>query len=100
MLEEMPSARQIKAVDHGDVDLAFVRKPTVINKNQVLSHFLSEPIVAVVAADHPQASSEQINMRLLAGDDFVFTPELLGESYNQQLRSLCEQAGFVPRIVQ
>jgi len=42
----------------------------------------------------------QIDLRLLAEDDFVFTPELLGESYHQQLIALCEQAGFVPHIVQ
>lgn len=100
IIKEMPSAQQIKAVELGEIDLAFVRKPAIIQRNLVLTAFLTETILAVVPVDHPLANHSQIDLQTLAKENFVFTPELLGEGYHHQLIQLCECAGFHPHITQ
>lgn len=100
VIKEMPSALQIQAIECGEIDLAFIRKPAAIRPGLVLTPFLAETILAVIPAEHPLADEAQIELQSLATEDFVFTPELLGEGYHRQLVELCEQAGFTPHIVQ
>jgi DNA-binding transcriptional LysR family regulator len=100
VIKEMPSALQINAVQRGDVDLAFIRKPAQSVKACRLTHFVSEEILLAVPAEHLLASHSTVDLQALATEDFVFTPPALGEGYYHHLMGLCQQAGFYPRIVQ
>jgi DNA-binding transcriptional LysR family regulator len=99
-IKEMPSAMQIRAVQQGETDLAFIRQPAVELRHGKLTPFLTEKIVVALPAEHPLAAQREINLCALADQDFVFTPPQLGEGYYQQLIQLCQSAGFYPRIVQ
>lgn len=100
VIKEMPSAMQIRAVQQGEVDLAFIRQPAVQLGHGLLTPFLTEKIVVALPAEHRLAAQQEIDLAALANEAFVFTPPQLGEGYYQQLIQLCQNAGFSPRIVQ
>ncbi|MGC6388480.1 LysR substrate-binding domain-containing protein [Ewingella sp. S1.OA.A_B6] len=100
VIKEMPSALQILALERGEIDLAFIRKPATIRSEMMMTPYLSEPLLAALPVDHPLANHSQIELSLLAKENFVFTPERLGEGYHHQLITFCKQAGFIPHIVQ
>jgi DNA-binding transcriptional LysR family regulator len=62
----------------------------------------SEPLVAVLRADHPLArdSLEGLELAALAEEPFVFFPRSYGTGLYDQLQALARQAGFTPRISQ
>src|SRR5476649_3050117 len=100
VIKEMPSARQIQALQRGETDLSFVRKPALMPQDVVSGLFSSERIMVALPARHRLAAEKTLNLAQLAQEDFVFTPERLGDGYYHQLLGLCIQAGFYPRIVQ
>ncbi|UVL74930.1 LysR family transcriptional regulator [Pseudomonas protegens] len=99
-LRELPSAEQLKGLLGGDIDLAFMRE-LPLPEGQIASRLiLDEPIVIALPHDHPQAQAPEVDLRELANDDFVFTPQALGSGYHNQLMALCSAAGFTPKVVQ
>ena len=100
VIKEMPSALQIKEVQQGDTDLAFIRQPAAALRHCLLTPFLMENICVAMPSDHPLAEQQRIDLSALANEAFVFTPPQLGEGYYQQLIQLCQSAGFYPHIVQ
>lgn len=100
VIKEMPSARQIQALQRGETDLSFVRKPALMPQDVVSALFSSERIMVALPARHRLAAEKTLNLAQLAQEDFVFTPERLGDGYYHQLLGLCIQAGFYPKIVQ
>ncbi|MDY7532906.1 LysR family transcriptional regulator [Pseudomonas sp. Bout1] len=100
VIKEMPSARQAKALLDGDADIAFLRYLPGQADNLESRLLLDEPILMALPCDHPHAGDAAVELRDFADTDFVFTPQVLGSGYHQQLIALCEAAGFYPRVVQ
>lgn len=100
VIKEMPSALQIQALQRGETDLAFVRKPALMPQEITSALFLTEEIRVALPAQHRLAAEKTLELVQLAQEDFVFTPERLGDGYYHQLIGLCIQAGFYPKIVQ
>lgn len=99
-IREMPSASQAAALLAGEADIAFMRKlplpPDIIESRLILN----EQIVMALPAHHEKARHANVDLREFAEEDFVFTPQALGNGYYSQLMALCESAGFYPKVVQ
>lgn len=99
-IREMPSASQATALMAGEADIAFMRKlpmpPDLIESRLILN----EQIVMALPAHHEKARLSMVDLRDFAEEDFVFTPQVLGNGYFSQLMALCEAAGFYPKVVQ
>lgn len=98
-LHEMYSSGVIGAVKEGSLDVGFVRDgdPTEGIESEAL---FSEQFLAVLPAKHPLARSRTIDVGALAGEPFVFYSPLAGNRAYERPMSLCEAAGFRPRVVQ
>lgn len=55
---------------------------------------------AVLPEEHPLASRKQIGLRELESESFVSLSDVLFPGRRQFLRSICQAAGFEPRIVE
>lgn len=56
----------------------------------------TEPLVAVLPAHHPLATSPQISLGSLAGEPFVIHPAQARSAMHDRVLSACRRAGFQP----
>lgn len=86
----------IEAVKNRELNLAFLG-PLPKGEQDITSTVLfSEQICALVAANHPLAKRESINLMELHEDSFVLFPT--GYVLRKVATDACKQAGFVPNI--
>ncbi|HEY3328704.1 MAG TPA: LysR family transcriptional regulator [Capsulimonadaceae bacterium] len=98
-LHELTSAEQVQALRDGTIHVGFVRPP-VGDDTLTLETVLSEPLVAALPSSHPLARAESVNLADLANDSFVMLPRHMNLSLHDQILSLCQDAGFSPRVAQ
>lgn len=79
----------------GELDLAIVTRP-VSDANIKVEDLWKEPLMLVVAKDHPLASKERVIAADLADETFI----LLGSSSSlaMQVRRFCGEHNFEPRL--
>lgn len=90
------SAELINALRHGSLDLAFIGLPN--EREGIVSRPVNtEPLVALLPADHALAGRPRIDLGDLRADAFVSTPE--PSVLREQVVAACLAAGFRPEIV-
>jgi DNA-binding transcriptional LysR family regulator len=80
-----------------ELDLAFLSVTEPIERHGLgLHQLVSEEVMAIVPRDHPLASRRRVNMRELAGEQFIsFRP---GARLRELLVGAGRQAGFEPQV--
>jgi DNA-binding transcriptional LysR family regulator len=100
-LRELSTEEQLSELDE-DVDVAIVRE---VGERELTSegldarHLLTERLYAAVAANHPVATRERVELSSLAEEGFVMFPRPQVPRLHDHLLAVCQQAGFVPAIV-
>ncbi len=95
------TTRQLQDLRSGRTDLAIVVGPIHDASGLVIEAMESQALVVAMPSDHPLAKPDQkVAMRQLAQEAFVSFPNVEGAGFTTALRSVCEAAGFTPRIVQ
>ncbi|KEO73594.1 LysR substrate-binding domain-containing protein [Anditalea andensis] len=96
-LNEMTTSSQRVAIESGELDIAFLRNP--LPHTDLGQHLVySEPFSLILPHNH---SINEINFKgieQLKYEKFILPPKNDGELYYQLQLSICEQAGFSPRI--
>ncbi|MFZ5956907.1 LysR substrate-binding domain-containing protein [Pseudomonas sp. QL9] len=100
-LQEMSSRQVVEALLEERLHVGVIRSFALPESLEAVELF-SEPLVAILRADHPLAaeSVEGLEMAALADEPFVFFPRSYGTGLYDQLQALARQAGFTPRIAQ
>ena len=99
-LREMPTAQQMAALSEGSLDIGFVRPNyPAEHKGLILHPVLTEPLLVVLAADHPLAHRGRLSVTDLAGQSFILNPRQAGPGLHDKVADLCRQAGFDPAVV-
>ncbi|MBF0675239.1 LysR family transcriptional regulator [Pseudomonas sp.] len=100
-LEEMNSRDVSQAVIDERLQIGMIR-PLALPDTLEAVELFTEPLVALVHADHPLAEGGDAGVHLseLAEQPFVFFPRTHGTGLYDQLVGLARQAGFTPRIAQ
>lgn len=99
ILHEWTSAQQTERLRDGYLQVGFVRAP-VDTGALVVEHTFREPVVVVLPEGHPLADLDTVPVEKLADDPFIFVPRHKEPHSFDRYISLCQQAGFTPRIVQ
>jgi DNA-binding transcriptional LysR family regulator len=63
-----------------------------------VKHVLDERVVVAARTGHWLAGHESISLGALAREPFAFVDEADGAGYNETVRAICLNAGFVPRL--
>ncbi|MBD2772691.1 LysR family transcriptional regulator [Iningainema tapete] len=99
ILKEISTLEQVKALLKNEVDVGFLYPP--INENSLnLQPILEEALMIVLPAYHPLAALKHLPLEALANEPFILHPRHEGPVLYDQIMSLCEQAGFQPKVVQ
>lgn len=98
-LVEGYTSRMMEQLSYGALDTAIVRDPDPLPGIHT-APLITEPFVAVLPADHPDAGRATISGAELADNPLVFFPRAAGElAYRKNLAPLL-QAGRPPQVVQ
>ena len=100
LLEEMSSQQAVLMVENGTIDLGIIRLPMLQDAKVSLITANTEPMMLLVPLDHPLAACDEVDLELLADEDFIMYD--LATAANMRAVSIiaCQEAGFVPRVVQ
>ena len=99
-LREMLPTEQSEALLRGTLDVGFTRPLQALYAAQLHSETLyHDPLIAVLPIDHPLARGP-LPLHRLANDSFVLCERDTSPALFDRITSLCEKAGFSPRIVQ
>jgi DNA-binding transcriptional LysR family regulator len=98
-MEMLPNA-QAEALLRGTLDVGFTRPLHAPYARQLRSETLyADPLIAVLPSDHPLARGP-LALKQLATESFVICERDVSPVLFDKITSLCEQAGFSPRITQ
>jgi len=99
LMEMLPNA-QAEALIRGTLDVGFTRPLHAPYATRLRSETLyADPLIAVLPGDHPLAGGP-LALRQLAAESFVICERDISPVLFDRITSLCEQAGFSPRITQ
>lgn len=99
-LMEMLPNEQAEALVRGTLDVGFTRRPQRPYDSQLCCETVYfDPLLAVLPVDHP-LTARPLKLKDLANESFVLCEREISPALFDRIISLCEQAGFTPRIVQ
>jgi DNA-binding transcriptional LysR family regulator len=99
LTEEMWNARMIPALRAGAIDVAISLCPEVAG-DLTYECVRAEPVVALLAAAHPLADEQAIELSSLAEGEFALFPRELAPRLYDALVGFCRRAGFEPSLRQ
>ena len=101
-LFDMSPAEQLRALETRKIDVGFVgmRPPLARNGGMAWERVARHNVVVVLPATHPLAKKSKIKITDLKSLFFVAMSEQTHPGSRDWLSSLCEEAGFTPRILQ
>lgn len=99
LMEMLPNV-QAEALVRGTLDVGFTRRPQRPYDSQLCCETVYfDPLLAVLPVDHP-LTARPLKLKDLANEPFVLCEREISPALFDRIISLCEQAGFTPRIVQ
>lgn len=98
-MTEMSTELQIQALLDESIDIGFLQPP-IVQPEITTRTLLREPLVVALAANHPLAHQERLELRSLVNQPFIICPHHVKPDLYIQIMTLCQQAGFQPKIVQ
>ncbi len=104
-LRELTTDQQLQRLLNGQIDIGLVRPPfknsEVVENSEVESEVIfQESLVVALPETHTLSKQDAVSMRSLAHKPFILFPRLLAPGLYDSIISLCQKAGFSPRVVQ
>lgn len=96
--EEQPNLNLVHELNHGTLDVAFVRTWLHLENLQE-DLILNEPFVAVLPANHALANKKTLSVKELKQEKFITFSRECGPTIFDSFVALCAQAGFTPHIL-
>jgi DNA-binding transcriptional LysR family regulator len=98
-LHESFTSLVVQQLVNGALDVGFLRDG-VQAEGLDIEILFSEPLIAVLPANHPLAKRKSISAGDLKDEPFVMFPPVAGSHAYEKWLSLCDESGFRPRVVQ
>ena len=98
-LHEMPISEQHVALSRGLIDIGLLRlgpAPTELEIQPVME----DPFLVAVPHTHPLAKRESIHLNELVDELMIMFPKRGSPLFHSRVMTMCESAGFTPRVVQ
>ena len=96
-LFEIPTVKQVKALEEGKLDIGIMRAPVNSEKLSARTLF-HDPFVLAVPAETPEIADIHHWSLFLAKQPFIFFNRDYAPVYHQKLLEICQRMGFIPEI--
>lgn len=98
-LQQLTVAKQTALLLHEEIDVGIIRQ--AISHPRLATRCIGrEAFIAALPLDHRLALKSHVRLRSLADEPLVAFSRHEAPAIHEQLRRMCERAGFSPRIVQ
>lgn len=99
-VRQLTTEEQLKSLLNGTIDVGLL-VPPIENKKIDLFPIRDEVFVVCLPKNHYLAkSTKPIDIKELANEPIIMTPESSGKGYYNSVLSLCRKGGFYPNITQ
>ena len=98
--KEMNSIALLDALSRAEADVGFMHPPVRALGTYEHVALEREPLIAVLQHTHPLARRNRLSLIELASEPWVMFPRDNGATIYDLIISLCQKAGFSPKIVQ
>ncbi|MEH2232305.1 MAG: LysR family transcriptional regulator [Nostoc sp.] len=98
-LRELTTDQQLEWLREGRMDVGLLRPPVEENRFSCETIFQESLMVALPEA-HLLASQSNVCLTSLANEPFILFPRILAPGLYDLIISLCQQAGFSPKVAQ
>ena len=96
-LFEVPTVKQIQALEEGKLDIGILRAPIQSEKLTVKSLF-HDPFAVALPASAGQFNSQAALAKFLKQQAFIFFNQDYAPDYHRKLVEICQRMGFTPNI--
>ena len=96
---EMVTPVQVEALLDGRIAVGILRPP-VVAKGLAVETLRHEPVVALIASQHPASVQRELDLSALRDEWFIAYPSSPPSTMYTVMQAACEAAGFVPRVRQ
>ncbi|WP_423148160.1 LysR family transcriptional regulator [Rubrolithibacter danxiaensis] len=97
-LYEVPTVKQVRALEEGKLDIGIIRAPVNSEKLQVKTLF-DDPFVLVAQKDKAVFKNETELRTYLKAQEFVFFNKDYAPYYFKKFVEICQRLGFYPNVV-
>jgi DNA-binding transcriptional LysR family regulator len=95
-LYEVPSVKQIKALEEGKLDVGIIRAP--VNSEKVKVHTLYTDPFVLVSKENLEGLSLDDLRSYLKRKAFIFFSQAYAPNFNVNLVEICQRLGFYPEV--
>jgi len=100
-LHDSPPLEQLRAIGEGRLDGGFVgTTPRNTSPGLVFVAWSKEPLLVFLPPEHRLSKSRRVKLSDLSGEPFVAVSAESAPCFAAQIRGLCGNAGFRPKVVQ
>ena len=97
----MPSLKQVKALQETEIDVGFMLNAEhSLSSNLCQLHVKQDQTVVILSTHHRLSHRRSIDLQELANEHFILGSQSDWEVWRQYFFSICNQAGFQPKVVQ
>lgn len=96
-LYEIPTVKQVKALETGKLDIGIMRAPLNSDQLEVITLF-NDPFVLAVPENLEITPGKKQLATALSAQPFIFFNRDYAPVYYQQLLEICNRLGFIPKI--
>jgi DNA-binding transcriptional LysR family regulator len=97
-LFEVPTVKQIEALEQGKLDVGILRAPVHSEKLKLHSLFF-DPFMVVIPSSKTTFKSQEELSSFIQERPFIFFNKDYAPDYNDKLTEICERLGFKPTIL-
>lgn len=100
-LMDLPPAAQLKALQAGHVDGAFIgAAPHKLDRSLSALIWKREPLLIALPERHPFAGRMKVSLSALKNENWVMVARSAAQAFRRQFDRLCMNAGIRPQVVQ
>ncbi|MDJ0573344.1 MAG: LysR family transcriptional regulator [Pleurocapsa sp. MO_192.B19] len=98
VLKEICTNEQVEALNSGEIEVGFLHPPIEGDFESI--SIMTEKMILALPEDHPLTTFTQVPISKLSDQSFILFPQQEGPYLYSRILSICQQAGFSPKIVQ
>ncbi len=98
VLKEICTNEQVEALNSGEIEVGFLHPPIEGDFESI--SIMTEKMILALPEDHPLTTFTQVPISKLSDQSFILFPQQEGPYLYSRILSICQQAGFSPKVVQ
>ena len=89
---------QVAALNNNELDVGLIHLP-ISERNLDVDPLCKDSLLVALPVSHRLSKRKQIPLKLLAKENLILHPRAIGLSLYAQFEQLCQQSGFITKIV-